>query len=132
MNLEKLTRDYGDIVWAGKKCYCGLPISFTTYILTETKLITRIGLINLQEDELELYRVIDKAASYPLNERMFGCGTIKLTSKDSDSPVKLLQSIKNPREVKRILEELIEKQRSQYHVRGRDMYGVAGIDEGDD
>lgn len=129
MNLERLKRDYGEIIWAGKRCYFGLPISLTTYILTKTKLITRIGLINLQEDELELYRVIDKAAAYPLSERMFGCGTIKLIVKDSDSPVKLLQSIKNPREVKCTLEELIENQRAQYHVRGRDMYGSADFYE---
>lgn len=123
MNLAKLTRDYGDIVWAGKKCYFGLPISFTTYILTETKLITRVGFLNLQEDEIELYRVIDKSASYPLSERIFNCGTIQLTAKDSDTPIKIIKSIKNPREVKRTLEELIDRQRTLFDVRGRDMYG---------
>ena len=58
-NLAKLTKEYGAIIWTGKKCVMGLPISFTRYILTETKLITRTGFLSLHEDEMELYRVFD-------------------------------------------------------------------------
>ena len=48
-NMKKLTRDYGEIIWTGKKCIMGMPISFTRYILTDSKLITRVGLLNLKE-----------------------------------------------------------------------------------
>ena len=124
-NMQKLTRDYGEIIWTGKKCILGMPISFTRYILTETKLITRIGLLNLREDEIELYRVYDKSMKLPFGQRIVGCGTITLLSKDSDTPSKVLQSVKRPREVKRLLDEAVQAQRDKYSVRGRDMMGAS-------
>ena len=107
-NMKKLTRDYGEIIWTGKKCIMGMPISFTRYILTETKLITRVGLLNLKEDEIELYRVYDKSTKLPFGQRIVGCGTITLLSKDSDTPTKTLEKIKNPREVKRLLDAAVQ------------------------
>lgn len=123
-NLAKLTKEYGTVLWTGKKCIMGLPISFTRYILTETKLITRTGFLSLHEDEMELYRVFDKALALSLGERMVGCGTIKLMAKDVDTPVKELKHIKNPREVKRALDDAVQKQRDKYYVSGRDMIGI--------
>ena len=109
----------------------GLPISFTRYILTESKLITRTGLFSLNEDEIELYRIFDKSITFSLGERIVGCGSIKLMAKDIDTPSKNLLHIKRPREVKRILDEAIQKQRDKYYVRGRDMIGVGGHDDCD-
>ena len=123
-NIEKLSREYGKVIWTGKKCILGMPISFTRYILTDTRLITRVGLLNLKEDEVELYRVFDKAVSLSLGQRIVGCGTIKLLSKDSDAPVKELKSVKKPREITRLIDEAIHVQRDKYLVRGRDMVGV--------
>ncbi|MFR0871694.1 MAG: PH domain-containing protein [Oscillospiraceae bacterium] len=120
-NMKKLTRDYGEIIWTGKKCIMGMPISFTRYILTDSKLITRVGLLNLKEDEIELYRVYDKSMKLPFGQRIVGCGTITLLSKDSDTPTKVMQSVKHPRDVKRLLDSAIQEQRDKYSVRGRDM-----------
>ena len=83
-NIEKLTREYGKVLWTGKKCILGMPISFTRYILTDTRLITRVGLLNLKEDEVELYRVFDKSVSLSLGQRIVGCGTIKLLACKGD------------------------------------------------
>ena len=124
-NIKKLTREYGNIKWAGKKCILGLPISFTHYIITDTKLITKIGFFSIHEDEIELYRVIDKAMKFTLGQRIFGCGSIIVTAKDTDTPKKTLVSIKKPREVKRIFDEAVQEQRDKYYVRGRDMMGGA-------
>lgn len=124
-NMKKLTRDYGEVIWTGKKCILGMPISFTRYILTDSKLITRVGLLNLREDEIELYRVYDKSMKLPLGQRIVGCGTITLLSKDSDTPTKVLQSVKRPREVKKLLDAAVQKQRDRYSVRGRDMMGAS-------
>lgn len=136
-NLEKIKKNYGeDLLWTGKKCICGLPISFTRYILTSTVLYTRTGFLNVKEDEIELYKIVDKVMMFPLGQRIVGCGTVKLTSKDSDTPEKLLKSVKKPREVKRILDEAVKEQRDKYMIRGRDMMGAAihsGADfDGDD
>ena len=124
-NMKKLTRDDGEIIWTGKKCILGMPISFTRYILTDSKLITRVGLLNLREDEIELYRVYDKSMKLPLGQRIVGCGTITLLSKDSDTPTKVLQSVKRPREVKKLLDAAVQEQRDRYSVRGRDMMGAS-------
>jgi hypothetical protein len=129
-NIKKLAKDYGEIVWTGKKCILGMPISFTRYILTDTKLVTRVGFLNIKEDEIELYRVYDESISLSFGQRIVGCGTIKLLSKDSDTPTKELVSIKHPRDVKKTLDEAIRVQRDKYMVRGRDMVG-AGLSETD-
>lgn len=124
-NLEKLSREYGEIIWTGKKCILGLPISFTRYILTDTKLITKVGLLSISEDEIELYRVYDMSLHLPFGQRIVGCGTIKLLSKDSDTPAKELKSVKRPREAKRLIDDAVRLQRDKYYVRGRDMIGNA-------
>lgn len=125
-NIKKLKKIYGDdLIWSGKKCICGLPISFTRYILTSTVLYTRVGFLNVKEDEIELYKIVDKVMEFPLGQRMVGCGTIKLTSKDSDTPLKLLKSVKKPREVKKALDDAVRVQRDKYMIRGRDMMGAA-------
>lgn len=131
--IEKLKKTYGeDLLWSGKKCICGLPISFTRYILTSTVLYTRTGFLNVKEDEVELYKIVDKIMLFPLGQRIVGCGTIKLSSKDADTPEKLLKAIKRPREVKRILDEAVKAQRDKYLIRGRDMMGAAMVNGSED
>ena len=110
-NMKKLKKIYGDdLIWSGKKCICGLPISFTRYILTSTVLYTRVGFLNIKEDEIELYKIVDKVMMFPFGQRIVGCGSIKLTSKDSDTPEKLLKAVKKPREVKKVLDEAVKVQ----------------------
>ncbi len=112
-------------VWTDKKrTLFGLPISFTRYILTEKKLITRKGLLNISEDEVELYRVVDKSLRQPFGQRIFNCGTIHINCRDTDTPVKEIVSVKNPRSVINIIEENVDKQRDKYRTRGRDMIGA--------
>lgn len=118
-------------VWTDKKrTILGLPISFTRYTLTEKKLITRKGFLSITEDEVELYRVIDKSLRQPLGQRIFGCGTVLINCRDTDTPVKEVFSIKHPREFMNILEEYVDKQRDRYCTRDRDMIG--SYLEGDD
>ncbi len=125
MNMEKIKRDYGNVIWTGKKRILGMPISFTRYILTDTTLYSKIGLFNIKEDEIELYRVYDKNLTFTLGQRIFGVGTITLISKDIDSPEKKLVSVKKPREVKKFIDDAVKSQRDKYMVRGRDMVGAS-------
>ncbi len=131
-NMEKLSREYGKVIWTGKKRILGMPISLTRYILTETKLITRIGLFSIKEDEIELYRIYDKSLQLPFGQRIFGCGSISLMSKDSDTPTKKIVCVKAPREVKRLLDDAVQKQLDKYYVRGRDMIGAGAIRDNDE
>lgn len=118
-------------IWTDKKrTIFGLPISFTRYILTEKKFITRTGFLSITEDEVELYRISDKSLQLPLGQRMFGCGTVVINCRDTDTPVKIVKSIKEPRKFMELLEENVDIQRDKYRVRGRDMIG--GVDDGCD
>lgn len=110
-----------DYVWTDKKRILGLPISFTRYILTEKKFITRKGLLSITEDEVELYRVIDKSLKLPLGQRIFKCGTVVINCRDADTPIKEVIAIKNPREFMEKLEKYVDIQRDKYRTRGRDL-----------
>lgn len=111
-------------IWSDKKrTLFGLPISFTRYYLTENRFITRTGFINVVEDELELYRIVDKSLTRSLWQRMFGCGTITLYCKDADTPEKQVVSIKCPREVSDLIGSYVSQYRDRYSIRGRDMIG---------
>lgn len=119
--MAKIDVEY---IWTDKKrTLFGLPISFTRYILTEKKLITRVGFLNISEYEAELYRISDKSLQLPLGQRIFGCGTVLIHCRDVDSPVMTIKSIKKPREFMALLEENVDIQRDRYRVRGRDMIG---------
>ena len=113
-----------EFIWTDKKrTLFGLPISFTRYFLTKEKLITRKGFFTIEEDEFELYRVTDKKLRLPFFQRLFKCGTVQLTVKDVDTPLKELCSVKDPRKVLNLLDKHINIQRDKYNIRGRDMVG---------
>lgn len=113
-----------EYVWTDKKrTIFGLPLSFTRYFLTETKFITRVGLFNLVEDELDLYTVKDKKLVLSFGNRIFKCGTIIMYVVDTDTPVKEIKSIKAPRKVLELLDKHINIQRDRYRTRGRDLIG---------
>jgi len=107
-----------------KRTFLGLPWSFTVYYLTKTKLICRRGFLNIVEDEIDLYKITDKKLLLPLGQRMFGCGTIHIDSRDVSLPNFDMGSIKNPRDVMNLLDECISEQRDRYGIRGRDLYGA--------
>jgi len=112
-------------LWTGKPHnFLGLPLNFTRYFITTDKFITRKGFLNIHEDEVLMYRVTDKKLSLPLTQRIFSCGSITIHAKDSDTPTKELRSIKAPRKVMELLDEVVETARREYLVYGRDMIGA--------
>ena len=113
-----------EYIWTDKKrTLFGLPISFTRYFLTESKFITRKGLLTITEDELDLYKVTDKKLVLKLFARIFKCGTVIMNVKDVDTPIKEIKSVKKPREVLALLDKQIDINRDRYNIRGRDMIG---------
>ena len=112
-------------IWRDRKrTFLGLPWSFTIYYLTETKLIRRKGVFNLEEDEIDLYKITDKKLIMPMGQRMVGCGTIHICSRDTDSPEADILCIKNPHEVMDLLDKHINLERDRYGTRGRDLYAM--------
>ena len=121
-------------VWTDKKrTIFGLPWTFTRYFLTETKFITRSGFFTVDEDEIDLYKIVDKKVRYPFWQRIVGCGTIIIYSKDADTPTKEIHCIKNPRQVSEIIDKYMNLMRDKYGIRGRDFMGLYGThDDTDD
>lgn len=120
-------KDEYDYIWSDKKRgIFGLAWTFTRYFLTDTKFITRVGFLSLDEDELDLYKVTDKKLVLPFWQRIVGCGTIILYVRDTDTPEKEIHCIKHPREVLKKIDKQIELQRDRYNTRGRDLYAITG------
>lgn len=111
-----------EYVWTDKKrSLFGLPLTFTRYYLTETKFITRTGFLNIDEDEIDLYKITDKKVKYPFFQRLFNCGTIIIYSRDADTPSKEVHCVKNVRKVSELIDKYLNIMRDKYGIRGRDM-----------
>lgn len=122
----------GDILWQGRKRNAiGLPLTFTKYILYSNKLVYRKGFLNIVEDEVDLYKIRDKQLKISLMGRIFHYGTIILFA-SSDYQENVLKNIHGVRNVAKILEENINRERDKYRVRGRDMIGNIGHTSEDD
>lgn len=127
-----MARPVAGQLWTDKKrTFLGLPWSFTRYILTEKKLITRKGFFTILEDEVELYRIVDKSLKRTLGQRMFNLGTVIINCRDVDTPVKEVISIKRPREFMDMLEQQVDIQRDKYNIRGRDIIHAEGMGDHD-
>lgn len=103
----------------------GLPFTLTKYILYENKLVIRHGIINVVEDEVELYKIKDKQVHINLLGRIFNYGTIYISASAVYNQENCIKNIKSVRKVMQILEHYINEERDKYHVRGRDMIGEA-------
>lgn len=99
-----------------KRTLFGLPWSFTTYTLTDTRLIIKKGIFNISEEEIRLYRILDITLKRSFEERIFGLGTIHLCTADKSTAEIDIARIKNPREVRTLLSDKVEEERSERYV----------------
>ncbi len=110
-----------DYVWSDRKrTLFGLPLSFTKYMLSEERLFIEQGFLNKKEDEVRLYRIMDVSLTRSLGQRIFGVGTIHCCSADKSMGDFDIQSVKNPKDVKEQLSQLIETQRDAKRVTNRE------------
>lgn len=125
--MEKVELEY---VWKDRKrTLFGLPLSFTVYRLTEDRLLVQSGILNLNEEEIRLYRIMDITLKRSLGQRIFNLGTIHCCSSDKTSPEFDIKSIKNPIEVKEMLSRMIEEERDKKKISGREYMGAFGNEE---
>ncbi len=125
--MEKIELEY---VWKDRKrTLFGLPLSFTVYRLTEDRLLVQSGILNLNEEEIRLYRIMDITLKRSLGQRIFNLGTIHCCSSDKTSPEFDIKSIKNPIEVKEMLSRMIEEERDKKKISGREYMGAFGNEE---
>lgn len=113
-----------ELIWsARKRTIFGLPLSFTVYKLTTTRLIIKKGFFNIQEEEIRLYRIMDMTLRRSFEERIFGLGTIHCCSADKTAPEFDIARIKNSREVRTLLSDRVEEERASRYVGVREYMG---------
>ena len=114
-----------EYIWKDRKRYFGMPISFTRYALSDDRLFISVGLLNIKDDEVLLYRVRDIDTSRSLWQRLFGVGTVTVASSDKTMPSLVLKNIKDPLMVK----ELIHTQVEECKIRRRVRFGEIMTDD---
>jgi len=120
-------------IWEDKKRpFCGLPLSFTKYTLTEEKLLIQTGILSLKEEEIQLYRIMDLTLKSSFWQRIFNIGTIHCCSGDKTTPEFDIADIKDASKIKELLSRKIEEQRDKKRISGREYLSTHDDDDDDD
>ena len=105
------------LLWTDRKRYFGLPLSFTKYAISEDRLFQSTGVLNLKYEEILLYRVRDITLSRSFGQRIFGVGSITVTSSDKSRPILVIQNVKAPAAVKELIHQQVEAMKISRRVR---------------
>ncbi len=97
--------------------------------LTEDRLFIKTGVLNIHEDEVRLYRILDLSLRKTLWQRMVGLGTIHVDSSDKTMKAFDISNIRNCEDVKEQLSRLVEQERDNKRVSSREFIGGYGDDE---
>ena len=117
-------------IWKDRRRRMGMPLSFTRYALSEDRLFTSVGFLNIKDDEVLLYRVRDIDLERRLCQRIFGVGTITVMSSDKSMPNLVLKNIKDPVMIKEIIHKQVEEMKIKRRVRVGEIMGNE-IDDAD-
>lgn len=121
-----------EYIWKDRKrTIFGLPWSFTKYRLTKEKLLIETGVLSRQEEEVRLYRIMDVTLKRSLGERLFGLGTIHCCSADRSTPEFDIRRIKKSADIKNMLSDMIEAERMEKRIAGREFMGDGDDFDGD-
>lgn len=106
-----------------KRTLFGLPWSFTKYRLTEEKLFVTTGFFSTKEEEIRLYRIMDVTLHRSFGEKLFGLGTLHICSADKSTPEIDIRRIKDCAQVRDLLSQMVEEQRTAKGIVGREFFG---------
>lgn len=120
-----------EYLWNDRKRFLGMPLSFTRYKLSEDRLFCETGLLNTKAEEVLLYRVRDLSLSIRLTQRIFGVGTVCVTSSDVSMPHLDLKNVKHPREVKELIHRNVESAKERRRMHSMEIMGSGDADLGE-
>ena len=112
-----MARKKQNYIWKDRRRRMGMPLSFTRYALSEDRLFLSVGFFSVKDDELLLYRIRDISTKRSLWQRIFGMGTITITSSDKSHPTLVLKNVKHPLDVKELLHKQVEEMKIRRRVR---------------
>ena len=121
-----------DYIWHDRKRYLGLPLSFTRYALSDDRLFLSVGFFSIRDEEILLYRIRDISCRRSLWQRIFGVGTITVTSSDKTTPTLQLKNVKKPLQVKELLHHQVEEMKLRRRVRVGEIMAKDADDDPDD
>ena len=130
MAKKKIDIEPIEFIWSDKKRHMGMPLSFTKYSLSEDRIFLEKGFFNLKSEEVLLYRVRDIELKMNLWQRIFGTGSICVSSSDVSAPHLDIENVKSPRQVKELIHKQVEKAKKDRRLRPMEM--VDGGGEHDD
>lgn len=116
-------------LWKDRKRVMGIPMTFTKYSLSEDRIFLEKGLLNLKTDEVLLYRVRDIDLNMSLGQRICGVGTICIYSSDATTPHMELRNVKDPRAVKELIHQAVEKAKDKRRMRTMEVMGDDPFDD---
>ena len=106
-----------EYIWKDRKRFLGMPLSFTRYALSEDRLFLSVGFFSIKDEEVLLYRIRDISSTRTLWQRLFGVGTITVSSSDKSMPTLVLKNVKKPLDVKELLHAQVEEMKIRRRVR---------------
>ena len=111
-----------EILWQDRKHWCGFPQCFMRYAVTADRVMFKEGFLNERHVQVLLHRIKDVSAERSFSQRLFGVGTVTLTTYDDE--VYKLENINEPMGVKEFLHTKIEEQKylRRYRYRGYDTF----------
>jgi len=117
-----MAKKVNDLLWHDRKrwTFFGLPFTFTRYSVSKERLFISKGFLNVNDDEVRLYRIMDISLKRTLAQRIFGLGTIRICSGDKTLKDFEIVNIKKPVDTKELISALVEQQRDVKRVVNRE------------
>ena len=128
--MAKITKSNEIIKERKRWSFFGIPWTFTTYTLTDKKLILKQGFLTSTEDEILLYRIIDLTKKRTFSQKLFGLGSLHIYSSDKSTPELTLENIRHLNEFYTFLSENVEKERLRVKFRAGEV--IDGDNDTDD
>lgn len=117
IDIENTDSEFPVIKERSRWLFLGLPFTFKKYELSRKRLTFRKGFLNISEEDLLLYRIMDITVKRGIIQRMTGLGTIIIVSSDQTNPTLVIKNIKHTGDFKNSLNDRVEKERMRMRFR---------------
>lgn len=116
---DEIEQPQEEFAWTERKrlLFFGLPLTFTTYTLSNKKLELKTGLLTTMVNDILLYRVMDTTLTRSLFQKLFRLGSVQIVSSDKTHPNLCVHNIRNARDFKEALDEQVEHERLRMRFR---------------
>ncbi|HIX17352.1 MAG TPA: PH domain-containing protein [Candidatus Gemmiger faecavium] len=124
--MEQKQNQATENLWKDRRHILWFPWTFDVYRIANGRIYTQSGLLSSEENECMIYRVLDISLKRTLLNRLCGTGTIILRTKDASDSILTIKNVKNSQQVKDLISDLVEQERRDKGLLGREMFGAGG------